>query len=105
MIITSVNLTALNSGVGQTPENVLVTDESTVIVGENISRSSVFLMNLGKDDVWISCDAAARFEKGMLVGNGGGSMLVDATAFTTGPINGICQGGRTSIITLQELIK
>ena len=103
-IIVSVNTASgLNTGIGQTPIDVLVTDVSTEIIGSNVNRTSLFILNIGKNDVWISCDAEAQFAKGMLLGNEGGSMLIDSTAFTTGPVNGICQGGRSSTLSLQEL--
>ncbi len=103
-IIVSVNTApGLNTGTGQPPTNVLITEVSTEIIAANVNRTSLYLLNIGRDDVWVSCDADAEFEKGMLLGNGGGSMLIDSTSFTTGPVNGICQGGRSSTLSLQEL--
>ena len=78
--------------------SVLITDTSTQIAATNLDRSSLYLLNLGNDDVWVSCDADAEFEKGMLLGRNGGSMLIDATASTTGPVNGICRGNKFSDI-------
>ncbi len=105
-IITSINnLPALNTGVGQIPQSVLITDTSTQIAANNLDRSSLYLLNSGNDDIWVSCDADAEFEKGMLLGRNGGSMLIDATASTTGPVNGICKGNKFSTISLQELSK
>ncbi len=105
-IIVTVNTApGLNFGTGQTPQSVLITDTSTEIVASNVNRTSLYLLNMGNDDVWISCDVAALFGKGMLLGKNGGNMLIDATAFTTGPINGICRGNKFSTLSLQELSK
>lgn len=105
-IVVSVNsLPGLNAGTGQVPQNISITDVSTEIICSNARRTSVYILNLGKNDVWISCDVDAQFEKGMLLGASGGSMLVDSTAFTTGPVNGICQASRISTVTIQELSK
>lgn len=93
----------LNFGVGQIPATTLVGDTNTEIIAANNLRSSVFLINIGKQDVWVACDTTALLDKGILLGKNGGSMLIDSTAFTNGPINGICASGKTSTVTYQEL--
>ena len=95
--------TLLNKGTGQTPASTTVTDASTEIVAANASRSSVFVTNFGKNDVWIACDVPALVDNGICLAANGGSMLVDSTAFTSGPINGICNTGKTSLMIFQEL--
>lgn len=97
------NLASINRGVGQTPFTVTVGDVSTEIVGGNIARSSVFLTNIGMNDVWVACDTLAILNRGVLLGKNGGSTLFDSTATTNGPISGICRSGRTSDVTFQEL--
>lgn len=98
-------LAVLNTGVGQTPVTTTVTDSSTEIAPANVNRSSIFLLNKGKQDVWVACDATAVLGDGMLLARNGGSMLVDETAHTAGAINGICDTGRTSDVTYQELTR
>ncbi len=104
MIQTTISTSSLkNVGVGQTPTSALVADTSSVIVSANSNRTSLYLFNLGREDVWISCDADAIFGEGLLLSSG--SMLVDATAFTIGNVNGVVRGNKNSVITFQEFIR
>ncbi len=105
MIQTTISTSSLkNVGVGQTPSSSLVADTSSVIVAGNSNRTSLYLFNLGKEDVWISCDAAAIFGEGLLLASLG-SMLVDSTSFTIGAVNGIARGGKDSVVTFQEFVR
>lgn len=105
MIQTTINTaTVKNVGVGQTPTSTLVTNSSTQIVAANSKRTSLYLLNLGNEDVWISCDANAIFAEGLLLASKG-SMLVDATAFTIGAVNGVVRGNKSSIVTFQEFVR
>ncbi len=105
MIIASVNLPASNTGVGQAPTRILITDATTQIVASNVKRTALYLLNVGQYDVWVSCDESAEVEKGMLLGKMGGSVLIDTTNLTTGSVNGICEGTKFSNITSQELLR
>ena len=105
MIMTNVNNSRPNIGVGQTPDSTLVGDTNTEIVATNPNRIAVFLVNIGKNNVWLSCDENAILDKGLLLAANGGSLLIDSTAFSKGVINGICNSGKSSIIAFQELNK
>lgn len=94
-----------NIGVGQPQGSVIVTDESTEILPANLLRSSAFLVNLGKNNVWTACDQTAVVGVGPPIFSDGGPMSLDSTNLTLGPINGICESGRTSEVTFQELDK
>ncbi len=102
MILGSNSTVRLNKGIGQTPASTNAGDTSTEIVAANASRTSVFLTNIGKENVWLSCDAAALLDKGLFLGKNGGAILLDATSFTIGPINGICTSGKSSTVVYQE---
>ena len=91
-----------NTGVGQTPGTAAVSGISSIVVPSNSSRVSLYLSNIGTSDIWISCDVTAVLNKGILLGRNGGSVLLDATAFTNGPIHAITSGG-SSNVTFQEL--
>ena len=93
----------LNIGTGQTPSSATVTSSSTEILASNSSRSSAFLGNIGKNDVWLACDVTAVLNEGVLLSRNGGSMLIDGTALTLGAVNGICAATKTSTVTFQEL--
>jgi len=104
MPLTRIPQTApLNRGVGQTPGTTTVTDSSTQIVASNRARSSVFLINTDVDDVWVAVDATAILDTGILLSRNGGGALLDGTALSTGPINGIVASGKTADVTFQEL--
>lgn len=105
MIQTTISTSSLkNAGVGQTPTSKMVTDSSTEIVAANSNRTALYLFNLGREDVWISCDASAVLGEGPPLSSGG-SMLVDATAFTIGAINGVVKGNKSSMVTFQEFVR
>jgi len=95
----------LNKGAGQPTDFTTVGDTSTEIVPENLSRVFVTLFNKDKDDVWVACDETAILGEGEFLSRNGGSMLIDSTAFTSGPINGICASGKTADVTFQEFHK
>ena len=92
-----------NIGTGQTPGSATATSTSSALVPTNLLRSSVFLVNKDRNDVWVSCDVTAVFGVGILLGKNGGSTLIDSTNLTLGPINGITDAGKTALITFQEL--
>ena len=96
---------ALNKGVGQAPGTTTVTDVDTEILPANTERSSAMLTNVGKQDVWVSCDATAVLKEGLFLGRSGGVLVIDQTAFTEGSIRGICNTGLESEVTFQELIR
>lgn len=95
----------LNRGTGQPPQITTVNDTDTVIAPANSNRTSIMLTNVGKQDVWASCDASPILGQGLFLGRSGGSLVIDQTAFTEGNIRGICDSGLESDITFQELIR
>lgn len=105
MPLTLLPVDNLNRGVGQTPVTTVVGDTNTEIIPANNNRVLVVLTNIGKNDMSIACDASAVLGRGIFLGRNGGNMVIDSTAFTEGPINGICESGKSSTVTYQEFTR
>ncbi len=105
MVDSIVPISLLNRGIGQPPATTNVTDVNTTIIAANPDRTSAIITNVGKQDVWAACDADAVFGEGILLSRNGGSMVIDSTTFTEGPITGICASGKSSDVTYHELEK
>jgi len=105
MVDSIVPASVLNRGIGQPPATTTVTDVNTEIIPANSDRTSAIVTNVGKHDVWAACDADAIFGEGILLTRNGGSMVIDSTTFTEGPITGICAAGKSSDVTYHELEK
>jgi len=91
----------VNVAVGQTQLVVSATSDSTELLAANTARVATTLINTGKIDVWVACDVSAVVDQGQLLVRNGGSMVLDQSVVTKGPLNGITDGG-TSQISIQD---
>ena len=90
-----------NIGTGQAVGSTSVGTSTTEIVAANTNGAFILLANTGTTDVFIGIDVAATLDTGILVSKNGGSFVMDATALSTGAINGITSTG-TSVVVFQE---
>ncbi len=91
----------VNTGAGQTPATVSVTNSSTEIVAANPNRKWCLVTNVGNKDVYGAMGQTAEVGKGFLLARNGGSMLVDSTLHSVEALNGITSAGTSNVI-IQE---
>jgi len=91
----------INTVVGQTPGSEAVSTDSIQILPGVTGRKSLSLTNIGTADVYWSMDVAAVENKGNLLSANGGTILLDRTVITDGPVFGIAGSG-TNIVMFQE---
>lgn len=90
-----------NIGTGQDVTSITVTTTTGEIVAANTNRAFILMANTSTTDVFVGIDVNATLNKGILLGRNGGTFVMDATALSTGAINGIVSTG-TGTIVFQE---
>lgn len=92
-----------NVGAGQVPSNVSVTNSSTEILDANTTRKWAIITNIGNSDVFLAVGQTALVDKGALLGKRGGALALDASNMATEAINGITDGGSSTVMILEGL--
>ena len=88
----------INTGNGQIPDSVSITNTSGEILAANTIRKWCYLTNLGSRDVFIAIGQTALINKGILLGKQGGSLDLDSDIMSEETINGITLSGSSTVI-------
>jgi hypothetical protein len=99
-INTGINIanTMLNTGVS-------VGVASTLILGTNLNRRFLFLVNDSDENIYVSLGSAAVLGEGILLTAGGGALTLDIASMWLGEIYAIClSGGKNLTVSEGSLV-
>lgn len=98
---------ALNVNTGINIANSMVNTKvevglvSTLVLGVNLKRRFLFLVNDSDESIYVSLSGTAVLNEGILLTSGGGALTLDIASMWLGSISAICASG-TKNLTISE---
>jgi hypothetical protein len=105
-IIEALNInTGINIATVMLNSKVDVGSSSTSVLGTNINRRFLFLVNDSDENIYVSLGPIAVLNEGILLTAGGGALTLDIASMWRGSISAICaSGGKNLTISEGSLI-
>jgi hypothetical protein len=105
-IIDALNInTGINIATVMLNSKVDVGSSSTSVLGSNINRRFLFLVNDSDENIYVSLGPIAVLNEGILLTAGGGALTLDIASMWRGSISAICaSGGKNLTISEGSLI-
>jgi len=101
-IIDALNInTGINVANSMVNTKVEVGAVSTLILGVNLGRRFLFLVNDSNENIYVSLSGTAVMNEGILLTSGGGALTLDIASMWLGSISAICASG-TKNLTVSE---
>jgi hypothetical protein len=97
-IIDALNInTGINIATAMINTKVDIGSTSTSVLGTNLTRRFLFLVNDSDENIYVSLGPTAVLNEGILLTAGGGALTLDIASMWLGSISAICASGSKNL--------